>query len=78
MTNRAPKVPEDSRVALWLRAVNEVRDLSEAESRMVFERDPELLHQYRKQRGMTRTRGRLIVADQRRVSEIIAWLDSSK
>ena len=76
MTNPAPKVPEDSRVALWLRANNEVRDLSEAESRRVLERYPDLLHEYRKQRGMTRTRGRLIVTDERLVSSILAWLDS--
>jgi hypothetical protein len=77
MTIPGSSVPEDSRVALWLRARNEVRELSVDDSRRVLERDPELLHEYRKQRAMTRTRGRLIVTNQRRVAAILAWLDSA-
>jgi hypothetical protein len=75
MPNRASRVPEDSKVALWLQAADEVRELSGDESKMVLERDPELLHQYLKQRGMTRTRGRLIVVDQQRVGEILRWVE---
>jgi hypothetical protein len=78
MPNRASRVPEDSKVALWLQAADEVRELSGDESRMVLERDPELLHEYLKRRAMTRTRGRLIVIDQRRVAEILTWLDSTQ
>ena len=78
MSNRASRVPEDSRVALWLRDTDEVRELTGDESRTVLERDPELLREYLKRRAMTRTRGRLIVIDQRRVSEILTWLDLAR
>ena len=78
MPNHVSRVPEDSKVALWLQAADEVRELSGDESRMVLERDPELLHQYLKRRGMPRTRGRLIVIDQRRVAEILTWLNSAR
>jgi hypothetical protein len=71
------KVPEDSKVGLSLQATGEVRDLSVEQSRMVLEREPELLHQYLKWRGMTRTTGRLIVINQQRVAKILSWLDSS-
>jgi hypothetical protein len=59
-----------------LEATGEVRELSEDESRRLLERDPELLHQYRKFTAVGRARGRLIVTDQLRVSEILAWLDT--
>ena len=75
MTKRASRVPEDSKVALSLQATGAVRELTRDESRMVLERDPELLHQYLKWRGMTRASGRLIVINQRRVSTILEWLD---
>ena len=74
MSNRASRVPEDSRVAVWLQAADEVRELSGDEARLVLERDPELLREYLKRRAMTRTRGRLIVIEQRRVAEILRWL----
>jgi len=51
-----------------------VRELSGDEARLVLERDPELLREYLKRRAMTRTRGRLIVIEQRRVAEILRWL----
>ena len=74
MSKRASRVPEDSKVAVWLQAADEVRELSGDEARLVLERDPELLREYLKRRAMTRTRGRLIVIEQRRVAEILRWL----
>ena len=71
MPNTAPTIPENARVALWLNTEKRVLDLSDDKSRRVLERYPSLLHQYRKHRGMTRTRGRLIVTDQELVSEIL-------
>jgi hypothetical protein len=67
-------IPEDARVALWLKTRNCVLDRSEDDSRKVLRRYPSLLRQYLKYRGMSRTTGRLIVIDQRRVSRILAWL----
>jgi hypothetical protein len=71
----AETVPPDALVGLILQ--DGVRELSADESRRVLERYPELFFQYRKFRGMTRTSGRLIVIDRRRVSAILTWLDSA-
>jgi hypothetical protein len=74
ITDAVPTIPSDAKVGLSMQ--EEVRELSEVDSRRVLERYPALLHEYRKRRAMTGTSGRLIVIDQRLVSEILGWLET--
>ena len=64
------------RVALWVEADSEVRELDAGDAARVLQRYPALEHQHRKLAAMSgRPGGRLVVIDQRLVDEIVAWLD---
>ncbi|MCC6223288.1 MAG: hypothetical protein IT201_07315 [Thermoleophilia bacterium] len=78
MPGHGAKVPADARVALLLEATREVVELSAEESRAVLQDDPDLLHEYLKWRGTTRTRGRLIVIDPQLVSAILARVETGR
>jgi len=72
---RARTAGEQPRIALWVEADNEVRELRGDEATRVARRYPALEHEHRKLAAMSgRPGGRLVVIDQRLVDEIVAWL----